>query len=136
MANETIFSAGIADFVAKAKENADLVVRRVTFDMFERVIAKTPVDTGRLKGSWLPAIGSIPSGDPNTPDKSGAVSISRVTATTLKAKAGDIIYMISNLVYSRRIEYGHSKQAPEGMVRTTISEFGAIVDKAANDVNK
>lgn len=136
MAKETIFSAAIGDFVAKAKENADLVVRRVTFDIFDRVIDKTPVDTGRLKGSWLPAIGSVPSGDPNTPDKSGAVSIARVAATTLKAKAGDIIYMISQLPYSRRIEYGHSKQAPGGMVRTSIAEFSSVVDKAANEVNK
>ena len=136
MASETIFSAAISAFVAKAKENADTVVRVVTEDMCGRVIAKTPVDSGRLKGSWLPSIGTMLSGDPNTPDASGAVSVARVKATALEAKAGDIVYMISNLPYSRRIEYGHSKQAPAGMVRITVSEFSAIVDKAANDVNK
>ena len=34
----------------------------------------------------------------------------------------------------RRLEYGHSDQAPQGMVRLTIAEFKGIVDDAARAV--
>ena len=36
-------------------------------------------------------------------------------------KAEDTIYISNNLPYIRALEYGHSKQAPNGMVGTTIA---------------
>lgn len=136
VSNGSVFSAQIAEFVARAKGNADLVVRKVALDMFSRVIEKTPVDSGRAKSSWLVAINSIPTGDPGTIDKSGAPSFARVNAEVVGLKAGDTIAMTSSLAYSRRLEYGWSKQAPEGMVRLTVLEFNGIVTQAASELPK
>src|ERR1043166_9679628 len=96
---------------------------------------KTPVETGRAKGSWLVAINSIPSGLPGTLDKSGDVAITRMSAEVLTMKAGQNITLASNLDYINGLEYGRSKQAPAGMVRTTILEFGGVVTKAANEAS-
>lgn len=134
MASDSIFTLQIAKFVEKAKGNADLVLRKVAIEIFSRVIQKSPVDTGRFKSNWLVAIGSIPDGTTVAIDVTAAVT--RVEAATLGAKAGDVIYLVNNLPYSRALEYGHSKQAPAGMVRLTVAEYGAIVDKAANEVNR
>lgn len=41
------FELDIARFVAKAKGDVTLVVRRVSLDIFSRVIMKTPVDSDR-----------------------------------------------------------------------------------------
>ena len=132
----TIFSADIQKFIDKAKGNADLVVRKVALDLFRKVIVKSPVDTGRFKGNWQVAIGSIPAGTLSINDKSGTATIAKVTAEALNMKAGDVIYLVNNLPYARALEYGHSKQAPAGMVRITIEEFNAAVNTAASEVPK
>jgi hypothetical protein len=132
----SVFEAQIAAFVAKAKGNADLVVRKVGLDMFSRVIQKSPVDEGRFKSSWVVSVNSIPVDDPGTIDKTGAPSFQRVSAAVVGLKAGNVITMVSNLAYSRRLEYGWSQQAPAGMVRITISEFAGIVKSAAASVAK
>lgn len=136
MSNGSIFAAQIAEFVAKAKGNADIVVRKVALEMFSRVIQKSPVDEGRFKSSWVVSINSIPTGDPGTIDKSGAPSFMRVNAAMVGFKAGDVITMCSNLSYSRRLEYGWSKQAPSGVVRITVVEFAGIVTQAAASLPK
>lgn len=128
------FTLNIQRFVDKAKGNIDLVVRRVSLDIFARVIQKSPVLTGRFKSNWQVAIGSIPAGTLDLTDPSGSATISRVDAAVLQLKAGDIIYLVNNLNYAQKLEFGWSKQAPSGMVRTTVLEFGAVVTQAANGV--
>lgn len=128
------FEADIARFVEKAKGNLDLVVRKIALDMFSRVVLKSPVDTGRFRGNWQVAIGSAPSGVLTLDDKSGRATISRIQAETLKLKAGDVIYLVNNLPYARRLEHGWSKQAPAGMVGITVAEFAGIVGNAAQEV--
>lgn len=130
------FELDIQRFVAKAKGNIDLVVRKIALDLFRRVIMKSPVDTGRFKGNWQVAIGSIPAGVLAIDDKSGSATISKMTAAVLGLKAGQVIYLVNNLAYARKLEYGHSKQAPAGVVRTTLQEFPQVVSKAANEVPK
>jgi hypothetical protein len=131
-----LFTAQIGQFVQKAQGNMDLVVRKVAFEMFSRVIQKSPVDLGRFKSSWLVSINAVASGDPGTIDKSGAPSLERVNAAVLELKAGDMISMVSNLAYANRLEYGYSKQAPAGMVRITVGEFNGVVDQAASELPK
>lgn len=130
------FELDIARFVAKAKGNVDLVVRKISLDIFKRVIIKSPVDTGRFRGNWQVQIGSIPAGTLELEDKSGTATVAKVTAETLGLKAGEIIYLVNNLPYARRLEYGYSKQAPSGMVRITLQEFPQIVRKTAAEVNQ
>lgn len=134
MASLGSFELDIAKFVAKANGNATLVVRKISLDLFSRVIEKTPIDTGRLSGSWVVAIDSIPADDPATlgPDS----SIARVEIAVLDMKAGDNIAMVSNLDYARSIEFGHSKQAPAGMVRISVAEFPLVVQTAVESVPK
>lgn len=124
------FTLDVQRFVDRANGNLDLVVRKIALDLFSRVIIKTPVLTGRAKGSWLVSVNSIPQGDPGTLDKSGNVSIQRVNAAVAGMKAGQVITLCSNLSYSNRLEFGYSKQAPAGMVRITLLEYSGIVQTA------
>lgn len=130
------FELDIQRFVDRAKGNIDLVVRKIALDLFRRVIMKSPVDTGRFKGNWQVAIGSIPAGVLAIDDKTGSATISKMTAAVLGLKAGQIIYLVNNLEYARPLEYGHSKQAPVGVVRITVQEYPQVVSKAANEVPK
>lgn len=130
------FELDIARFVEKAKGNVDLVIRKIALDVFKRVIIKSPVKSGRFKGNWQVAIGSIPAGTLEVNDKDGTATIARVTAEAMKLQAGQTITLINNLPYARRLEYGHSKQAPSGMVRLTLQEFPQIVRVSNGEVPK
>lgn len=150
MASLGNFELQIAKFAAKAGGNMDLVVRKIALDLFTRCIEKSPVGNkdiwqhpeqappgytgGRFKSNWQVAIGSIPPGTLTAIDVTAAVT--RVEAEVLGMKAGDVIYLVNNLPYARALEYGHSKQAPAGMVRLTVAEYGAVVTKAADEVPK
>lgn len=136
MAADSLFELQIAKFVEKAGKNADEVVRKTAFEVFSQVIIISPVDEGRFKGNWQVAIESIPSGVLDTVDKSGTATIAKAKAATLTMRAGQIIYMVNNLEYARPLEYGHSKQAPSGMVRITVENFNAIINRAASEVPK
>lgn len=127
------FELDIARFVAKANGNINLIIRKIALDLFTRVILKTPVDTGRLRGSWTVTIGATPSGSIALDDKDGSATIARTAAATLNLKAGEIIFLTSSLEYARAIEFGHSKQAPGGMVRLSVSEFPLVVSKAISE---
>ena len=136
MARRASFSLDITKFVEKAGDRADLVVRKVALDLFSKVVLKTPVDTGRARGHWTAGVNHAPAGLTGRLDKSGAGAIAGIAATVSTARAGDSIYLANNLPYIVRLEYGHSKQAPAGMVRTTIDEFQAAVNRAAAEAQR
>ena len=117
------FTLDIAKFVKKAKINQEVAARKITFELFSRVIMKSPVDTGRFRGNWFTQIGSVSSSvNHKLLDKSGGAALNQAGAVSAKIKAGDVVYMANNLPYAGRLEYGYSQQAPAGMVRVSIKQ--------------
>lgn len=108
------------DVTARIQQRIDSQVRAVTIGVFSSVIKMTPVDTGRAKGNWQCTIGSPASGDTTRLGESG--SLSEVLETTPR-EAGEKVYLTNNLPYIQKLEYGHSTQAPSGMVRVSIQRF-------------
>ena len=129
------FSLQIEKWTEETQKRVTLAVRKIALDVFERIILKSPVDTGRFRGNWQVQIGSIPTGTLEIDDKSGQVTLAKAQAEVLGVKAGDTIFLINNLPYARRLEYGWSNQAPEGMVRTTVAEYQPIVDQVVREIN-
>lgn len=122
------------DEVIRDGGTIDQAVRIIALELFTRVILRSPVDTGRFRGNWQVMIGDVPDGVLDLTDPSGAATVSKATAEILKLRAGEIITLINNLDYSIRLEDGHSKQAPGGMVKVTILEFDEATKKAATQV--
>lgn len=82
---------------------------------------------GRFRGNWqisssVPAEGTV-----ERIDASGMDTINTEGAKLTEFKAGLPIYLVNNLPYAIPLEYGHSTQAPAGMVRLTVTEFRSIV---------
>ena len=113
----------------KAERKMDLAVRKIALEMFRRIILKSPVDTGRFRGNWQIAIGSVPNGTLELDDKTGTATIAKGAATALGMNAGDIVYFANNLPYAVPLEEGYSQQAPAGMVALTIQEFQSVVSR-------
>ena len=113
----------------KAERKMDLAVRKIALEMFRRIILKSPVLSGRFRGNWQLAIGSVPNGTLELDDKTGTATIAKGAATVMGINAGDTIYFANNLPYARRLEEGYSQQAPNGMVALTIQEFQSVVSR-------
>jgi len=124
----------------KAERKMDLAVRKIALEMFRKIILKSPVDTGRFRGNWQLAIGSVPNGTLELDDKTGTATIAKGAATALGFNAGETIFFANNLPYARRleeggypdgpkVENGRSSQAPNGMVALTVQEFQSVVSR-------
>jgi hypothetical protein len=127
------FSLDVSKWCEGQKDRMDIIIRKIALDLFRRVILRTPTDTGRARANWLCAIGDVPNNSVLLNDKTGTATISKMAAVVAGAKAGDIIYLVNNVVYIVPLEFGHSKQAPAGMVGITVAEFQAVVDRATQD---
>ena len=94
-------------------------VRAATIGVFSSVIRMTPVDTGRAKDNWQCTIGSPASGE--------AMTNETAMIATIPQHAGEKVYLTNNVPYIQKLEYGHSQQAPSGMVRISIDKFEGLM---------
>ncbi|OGU11553.1 MAG: hypothetical protein A2075_23380 [Geobacteraceae bacterium GWC2_58_44] len=130
------FSLDISNWAKKAERNMHAAIRQTAFDIFRRVILKTPVLTGRLRANWGVQVGSPWTGTVDGVDESGGPTIAAAQGKVLPWNCRGSIFLNNNLPYAGAIEYGHSKQHPAGMVRVTLEEFPHIVQEKAREVNK
>lgn len=85
---------------------------------------------GRFRGNWQVGVNVRPQGELERIDASGSATIADGSSAISGARAGDMIWLSNNLPYALRLEFGHSKQAPGGMVRITAATWQAKIDEA------
>jgi len=142
------FSLQVWAIIAKTNSNLDLVTRAITMKVDNKLVQRSPVGDakfwkhkppagytgGRFRANWQLSIGSPATGVRDLIDKDGSATIAAHGRVISNAKAGDVIYLVNNLPYAKRIEEGWSRQAPVGVVALTVVEFHTIVDDAVNGV--
>lgn len=105
--------SGVIDFLKDRVEAvAEQAKKKVALEIFDGLIEKTPVDTGRARAGWSmdsrhgghvpPKDGPFPVGTPNPPEKSSEI----------------VIY--NNVEYISILNNGHSKQAPKMFIEGVI----------------
>ena len=151
------FTAQIETARKKYEKRMVLIHKKVSADLFRKVIVMTPVDTGRAKGNWMLGINAIPQEVSEDVDKSetGEKTVAKVITGLESLRTGDTAVLANSLPYIVKLEYGgfpnpplkgsydkktksyiiksaggYSKQAPTGMVRTAIEEYRPILNKA------
>ncbi len=85
---------------------------------------------GRFRANWNFSIGSVDNSFRIRPDPTGAEATARLVAGAIEFKAGETAFIVNNLPYAIPLEFGHSTQAPGGMVRVTVARFQQIVLEA------
>lgn len=85
---------------------------------------------GRFRGNWQFTIGIPASGELDRIDPSGAETLAALTAQVATLTAGQTAYIVNNLPYAKSLEFGHSTQAPAGMIRVTVARFQEIIQEA------
>lgn len=128
--SEGSFALSLAEFAEQAKEAIDSSLREIVIEIGASVIRMSPVDTGRFRGNWQFSIGTPEQGQVDRLDKNGSAATAELVNGAIQFKAGDTAYIVNNLPYAIPLEYGHSDQAPGGMVRITLERFQQIVLEA------
>ena len=127
------FSLDLSRFTKLTEDKMETIVKKSFIGLSVDIIKDTPVDSGRLRNNWFPAINKYSAVKTDNIDKSGSVAISNVTSLSTRYKLGDTITLTNNLPYASRIEFlGWSKlKAPKGMVRINVTKWQKIVDDNA-----
>jgi len=148
--NSTNFLQSINAFVDKAKANSELIVKKGCINVLQDIIRMSPVGQpaiwkskppknytgGRFRGNWqvsfdIPITNEIDRIDPTGVEtlKDGIEQIGKFTSDVKS------VYFTNNLSYSVALEFGHSTQAPNGMVRIAALDAQTHFEKSAQEVN-
>ena len=111
-----VFNAALRDDAANLDKRGHLKRGKKLNDGMDIQAPKGYVG-GRLRNSWYTTVGTPSDGQGRDPDKAGGGSL----ADLKNIGVGSVTYMTNNLVYAIPIEFGHSKQAPAGMVRINVT---------------
>lgn len=122
------FSADLSRFIQHTNGNIDKALRMGVVLVAQGVVTRSPVDTGRFRSNWQ--FGKVlPQGNLESVDKPGAATIAKIAGQVTSLKAGGEVWIVNNLPYSGELEYGHSQQAPSGMVRVTLASLPAAIEQ-------
>jgi hypothetical protein len=128
------FTIAIGRLVAKANGNVEKAVRQGVVLAAQGIVLRTPVDTGRARANWVLGVGSVNVATTAVTDKDGALTLSKIAAGLPRSSAGQIIYVTNTLPYIQRLEDGWSKQAPAGMVKSTLAGLPAAIERYAGSL--
>lgn len=130
----TSFSINLDKWLEKGKAKAKLKFIDVCLETAERVIRRTPVDTGFCRAMWSVSINAVPLMKPMERPEDWA-SLTKATANTralatiepklIGAQITDRVWIYNPVEYAPALENGHSAQAPAGMVKITVGEMRA-----------
>lgn len=141
------FTIDLQAFADRTKASLDTVIRKAVMDIARSVIYKSPVGNpdlwkytappgysgGRFRANWLLGVGSPRTETVAAEDEHGRDTLNAIASDIRRAQAGGVVYLTNNLPYARRLEYGWSGQAPQGMVRLTVLEWNRFVERAARE---
>lgn len=112
-------------------ETAQRIQNGFVTEFSNRVIDRTPVDTGRCKRNNQIGINDVAAQSLNEYDREGTSTKLRNAQAISKAELGDTLTIFNNLTYAPNLEHGSSTQAPEGFYRTTLAEAEEILAEVA-----
>lgn len=127
-------SVNLDAWLAKSEKAARLKFVDVCLEAAERIVDRTPVDTGFCRSMWSVSIGSPPIAAPvDRPDgfaaakggAAGRAALGRIEASILGVKLEQQVWLYNATKYAPALENGSSGQAPHGMVGITVQELRA-----------
>lgn len=133
---EGSFAAQLQAFGEIVKQEADEVFQIVATEVGQSVINLTPVDTGRALSNWNAGINTPDDVYRETEDPLDSNTSARLASEFKSLKFGDTAYITNATPHVPFLEYGSSKQAPNGMIRITLARFNNIVQDAVSRVVK
>ena len=125
----------LSRYGAKTKDQISKVFRETGIDLTTRIIFRTPILSGMLRGNWFCSFAQT-SRTTKSVDKGGGATVARANRVIADwdVFSGQSLFITNNLPYAEGIEDGRSKtKAPAGMVKVSMLEIGGIVEGAARN---
>lgn len=138
------FALDLQKFAEKAKDKADDAVANIVVRVAAELDKRSPVGDaaywispppkgylgGHFRANWQLGVGVMPQGERAGVDPNGTVALPGIIAEIPEQASGKVYFLGNNTPYSRRIEDGWSRQAPQGLVGLTATMFQQIVREA------
>ena len=125
------FSVDVSEWIDKATEAPETIVRGTAIKLFSGIIKSSPVDEGTFRANWFVS-GESPSTQVNESASGAEAGILARTQSDVNALIDwEAITLTNNLPYARRLEFGYSDQAPQGMVRVNAIRFNELIKEEA-----
>lgn len=120
--------ATIGQAVLRINKRAEKMVRGTVIGCASRIIKRTPVKEGTLRGNWQPSIGQTVTVTIDRKDANGSAVGADAAREGQRLTIGQVFYMTNNLPYAARVEFdAWSKQSPAGMMRIEVLETAAAI---------
>jgi hypothetical protein len=135
------FNKEINAFAVTVPKRALVLQKKMALDLLSKIIFRTPVGNpslwqnpagapagyvgGRARANWQVSLGTPGGGEVRGEDATGGTTLAAGVSKMASAKPGGVIWLYNNLPYIVRLEFGWSKQAPNGMVRLSLAEINA-----------
>lgn len=132
-------SSTMTQVIARATGHIDNKIRGATSEVFLNIRKMNPVGNatlwkhperkpagyvgGNSRNNWHVTVGAPFVGE----DATGTAA--KILAA-IPRQAGSVVYLTNNVDYIQRLEYGHSQQAPNGMVRQSVALFEGVLNGA------
>lgn len=117
------------------KEITEITITKAAND----IIDLSPVDTGRYYSNWQVSANSIPTFSIGVLEKSkdyAKTSLSRQIKAVVNSDSTRRVWISNVLPYANRLEYGHSSQAPNGVLGVVEARLGRYFSEAVDEVKK
>lgn len=113
------FDCDIPALAKQLQVDADLIKRKIALDIFSRLLAVTPVDTGRARAGW--SVDTRHGSFVPPKDESGyAFDRSSNVSPYMIPKNAPVIVIYNNVEYIAVLNDGSSTQAPEQFVEIEV----------------
>lgn len=117
------------EFEGLVEEQILDATKRIGMAALDRIVMRSPVDTGRFRGNWNVSIGRRDLTVTPNLDKSGRETMAKGQAIIEGLQDIQVVYLTNNLPYAGRLEDGWSMQAPTGMVAVTVAEIETMFSR-------
>ena len=114
-----------SSFSLQLISEADTRTKKITGEMLQQVVVRSPVDSGAFRQNHRVSIGNIDNSF--DVDDTGNDALSKGIRTIQAGGGlGKIVYISNSLPYAEKLENGYSQQAPQGIYSLS---FLSVVSK-------
>ena len=143
------FKLDLSKAIENIKKDRDKIIRGTLAQLSTNIIKSTPVGNpalwapsslpaphgyvgGSLRGAWNASFGHPDLSLSGNIEKGGGGKTANDAASIANTfDAGETFYLTNPLPYATRVEFGHSTQRPNGMLRVNLKQAQSIMDKIA-----
>lgn len=114
-----------SNFTLQLLSEADDLTKKITGDMLQQVVTRSPVDTGAYRSNHRVNVGNVDTSYDVSDTSNGAIS-KGIRTIQAGGGIGKIVHISNSLPYAVRLENGWSQQAPLGVYALS---FRSVVEK-------